>query len=268
MSFGKIEHKITDEEIAKQMAAFSSDEDSDDSDSDEEEEIDFEPKKKKQRISSTGSNSNSRSPLNETINLASDDESDIEDDSQDPAIEIIDDSDDEEDDILNKFKDIEAAKKKSSEGASVEETVWVGDDSDDEEDDNNNNKNVGVDVNVLLEQRRRQAEVDDDEDEDDDIFKTVERRQERERLSQFTFTIAITTKKALTIPYKKTDSLAGLKNKMLEQLKEHHPAEYTKFRNMNIKFEGAVIPTNIICSEWLEDEGLEDEDSVQLEIGS
>ena len=60
----------------------------------------------------------------------------------------------------------------------------------------------------------------------------------------------------------------GLKNKMLEQLKEHHPAEYTKFRNMNIKFEGAVIPTNIICSEWLEDEGLEDEDSVQLEIGS
>ena len=45
MSFGKIEHKITDEEIAKQMAAFSSDEDSDDSDSDEEEEIDFEPKK-------------------------------------------------------------------------------------------------------------------------------------------------------------------------------------------------------------------------------
>lgn len=160
-------------------------------------------------------------------------------------------------------------KKKSSEGASVEETVWVGDDSDDEEDDNNNNNNnVGVDVNVLLEQRRRQAEVDDDEDEDDDIFKTVERRQERERLSQFTFTIAITTKKALTIPYKKTDSLAGLKNKMLEQLKEHHPAEYTKFRNMNIKFEGAVIPTNIICSEWLEDEGLEDEDSVQLEIGS
>ena len=55
---------------------------------------------------------------------------------------------------------------------------------------------------------------------DDDIFKTVERRQERERLSQFTFTIAITTKKALTIPYKKTDSLAGLKNKMLEPPKQ------------------------------------------------
>lgn len=270
--FGKIERVMTDaDDIQRQMADAGSESDISDSDSDSDEEKG--PARKKQR-KSTNENESLKgkayeSNLNNSAILISDDDNSSEDETsfnisnvEVQDIEISEDVDEENDEFLLKLK---AGKKKKKQTVKDSDAIDLIDDSDGEDEIYGNDGNL--DANALLERRRREAYGNDNEDEDDDIFKTIQKKEERQKKSMFTFSIALNSKKELKVPYSKSASLCNLKSTVLEKLSDF-PSEFNKFRSMRLKFEGENISESMTCDDWLDDNDLCDVQEVQIEFGS
>ena len=268
--FGNIEKFMTHEaDIQRQMADAGSESDISDSDSDSD--VEDGPTRKKQRKSTNGSESlkseSCSTKPNDSVILVSDDDNSSEDEtsfniSHVEVQDISEDVDEENDEFLRKLK---AGRKKKKPTAEDSDTVNLLDESDGE--DECDSKTGNLDANALLERRRREAYDNEDEDEDDDIFKTIQKKEERQKKAMFTFSIALNSKKELKVPYNKSASLSDLKSTVLEKL-ANCPSEFKKFESMRLKFEGENIPESMTCDDWLDDNDLCDVQEVQIEFGS
>ena len=258
-------------DIQRQMADAGSE--SDISDSDAESDVEDGPSRKKQRKSMNGSESlNSEScstKPNDSVILISENDDSSEDETsfnishvEVQDIEISEDVDEENDEFLLKLK---AGRKKKKQTVEYSDPVNLLDESDGE--DECDSKTGNLDANALLERRRREAYHSEDEDEDDDIFKTIQKKEERQKKAMFTFSIALNSKKELKVLYSKSASLSDLKSTVLEKL-TNCPSEFQKFQSMRLKFEGENIPESMTCDDWLDDNDLCDVQEVQIEFGS